>query len=128
TFLSLLRQGGLLFPFLSFLHTLETNHLAAGLQFANRLFKLFTVVLRLEMQQAYFENVVNTRPEFRQIERFTDEILGACLQSAKFVIWLRSDHKNRQVTARFDFLEAGHDLESVHAGHLEIEKDQIITV
>jgi hypothetical protein len=44
------------------------------------------------------------------------------------VIGLSSDHDHRQVAARFDLLQPLHHLKSIHAGHLKVEQDQVITV
>ena len=50
------------------------------------------------------------------------------LQRAQLVSRLGGDGQHRQVAVRFDFLQAFHHLESVHAGHLEIEQDQVVAV
>jgi hypothetical protein len=43
------------------------------------------------------------------------------------VIRLRGDREDRKIAVLFDFLQAFHHLESVHAGHLQIEQDQGVT-
>ena len=80
------------------------------------------------MQQAHFQNVMDTRAQFGQIERFADEIFGAGFERAQFVSRLRGDHEDRQIAALFDFFQTFHHLEAIHAGHLEIEQDQGIAV
>jgi hypothetical protein len=50
------------------------------------------------------------------------------LQRAQLVAWLRGDHEDRQVAIGFDFLQPFHHLESVQAGHLQIEQDQVVAV
>src|ERR1019366_5236838 len=81
-----------------------------------------------QVQQAHLQNIVNARPQLGQIERFADEILRPGLQRAQLVIRLRGDYEDRQVAVLFDFLQAFHHLESVHAGHLKIEQDQVVAV
>ncbi len=44
------------------------------------------------------------------------------------MIRLGGDHEDRKIAVRFDFLQAFHHLESVHAGHLKIEQDQVVAV
>ena len=44
------------------------------------------------------------------------------------MIRLGGDHQDGQVPVPFDFLEAFHHLESVHAGHLQIEQDQVVPI
>ena len=80
------------------------------------------------MQQAHFQNVVDARPQFGQVERFADEILGAGFERAQFVSRLGGDHQDRQIAVLFDFFQPFHHLEPVHAGHLEIQQDQGVTV
>ncbi len=80
------------------------------------------------MQQAHFQNIVNAGAQFGQIERFADEILGARFQRAQFVSGLGGDHQDRKIAVFLDFLQAFHHLESVHAGHLEIEQNQRVAV
>ena len=80
------------------------------------------------MQEPHFQNVVDARPQLGQIERFADEILRAGFERAQLVIRLRGDHEDRKIAVSFDFLQAFHHLESVHARHLEIEQDQAVTV
>ena len=119
--LSLLGQGQFLLAFLFLFQSFETNHLAASLQFPDRL-------LQPKVQQAHFQNVVDARAQLGQIERFADEILGAGLESPQFVRRLGGDHQDRKIAALFDFLQPFHHLESVHAGHLEVEQDEGIAV
>ncbi len=71
---------------------------------------------------------MDTCPQFGEIERFADEILGAGFESAQFVSRLRRDHDHRKIAALFDFLQSFHHLEAIHAGHLEIEQDQRIVI
>ena len=78
------------------------------------------------MQEAHFQNVVDARAQFGQVEGFADEILSAGFESAQFVRRLRRNHEDRKITVLFDFLEAFHHLKSVHAGHLQIEQDQAV--
>ena len=80
------------------------------------------------MQQAHFQHVVSARPHLGQFEWFADEILRAGLQRAQLVPRFGGDHEHRKIAFRFDFLKAFHYLESIHAGHLEIEQDQVVTV
>ena len=111
-----------------FLQGLEANDLAAGLQFPHGFFQRFAVVLRFEVQQPHFQNIVNARPKFGHIERLADEILGAGFERAQLVARLRGDHQDRQIAVAFDLLQPFHHLESIHAGHLEIEQDQAVTI
>ena len=99
-----MRQGQFLLALLLLLQGLEPNDLAAGLQFPHR-FLQRSVRLRLAMQQPHFQNVVDARPQFGQIERLADEILGSRFERAQLVIRLRSDDEHRQVAVRFDFLQ-----------------------
>ncbi len=41
---------------------------------------------------------------------------------------LCSDHQDREIAIPFDLLQPFHHLESVHAGHLEIEQNQTVTI
>src|SRR5206468_10696559 len=99
----------------------KTNHLAACLEFPDRL-------LRFQVQQPHLENVVNTREQFGQLKRFADEVLGAGSKGMEFLLRLRRNDENRKIAVLFDFLQAFHYLKSVHSRHLEIEKDQIVTI
>ena len=51
----------------------------------------------------------------------------AC-EGGQLVTRFGGDHEHRKVALRFDFLKAFHHLESIHAGHLEIEQDQVVAV
>jgi len=53
---------------------------------------------------------------------------SAGLQRAQLVAGLGRDYHDRQVAIRIVGIEACHHLESIHAGHLEIEQDQVIAV
>ena len=44
------------------------------------------------------------------------------------MIRLGGDHQHRKVAIRFDFLQSFHHLKAIHAGHLQIEQDQVIAV
>ena len=63
-----------------------------------------------------------------EIERFADEILSPGSQRAQLVTRLGGNHEDRKVAACFDFLQAFHHLESVQAGHLQVEQDQAVAV
>ncbi len=65
---------------------------------------------------------------FDQIKGFADEILRAGFQRPQFVARLGGDHEDRNVAVRFDLLQSFHHLESIHAGHLQIEQDQVVVV
>ena len=54
--------------------------------------------------------------------------LAPALQRAQLVSRLGGDHEHRKIAVRFDFLQAFHHLESIHAGHLQIEQDQVVVV
>ena len=41
---------------------------------------------------------------------------------------LGGNGQHRQVAIRFDFLQAFHHLEAIHAGHPQIEQDQVVVV
>src|ERR1039458_6634476 len=125
-FLSFLRQGQFLLALLSLLQGFETNHLAARLELPDGLLQHFAVVPGFQVQEAHVQNVVNARAQLGQIKRLADEILSAGFQSAQLVSRLRGDHEDRKIAVLFDFLQALHHLESVHAGHLEIEQDQAV--
>ncbi len=66
--------------------------------------------------------------DFDQIEGFADEILGAGLQGAQLVARLGGNHQHRQVGVGRVGLETFHHLESIHAGHLQVEQDQVVVV
>src|ERR1700694_2291428 len=89
---------------------------------------LIVMFLRFQMDQADFEHVVNSEQDFFEINWFTDKILRPGSQRAQLVIWLGGNHEDRQIPACFNFLQVVHDLETVHAGHLEIEQDQVVAV
>ena len=57
-----------------------------------------------------------------------DEILRAGGERAQLVVRLGGDHEHRKIAVRFDFLEAFHHLEAVHAGHQQIEQDQVVAI
>ena len=54
--------------------------------------------------------------------------LCAGLQRAQLVARLGGDHEDRKVAVRIVRLEAFHHLESIHAGHLQVEQDQVVAV
>ena len=99
-----------------------------GRAFPHRLLELLAVVLEPLVQQPHLQHVVDARPHFDQVERLADEILRAGLQRAQLVARLGGDHEHRQIAVRVVGLEAFHHLESVHAGHLQIEQDQVVVV
>ena len=71
---------------------------------------------------------MDARLDFDQVERLADEILCAGLQRAQLVAGLGGDHEDRKVAVRVVGLEAFHHLEAVHAGHLQVEQDQVVAV
>ena len=91
-------------------------------------FQFIIVALQFLVQQAHFEHVADARPDFDQIEGLADEIPRARLQGAHLVAGLRGDHEDRQVGVGSVGLETCDDLESVHAGHLQVEQDQVVGV
>ena len=99
-----------------------------GGPFLHRLFQHLVVVLEFLVQQPHFQHVVDARLDFDQIERLADEILGAGLQRAQLVAGLGGEHEDRKVAVRVVGLEAFHHLESIHAGHLQVEQDQVVAV
>src|SRR5450759_3161776 len=80
------------------------------------------------MQQSHLQHVVNARQHLGQLKRLANEIFRAGLESAQLVARLCRDDKHGKVTVRFELLETLHHLESVHAGHLKIEQDQVVAV
>jgi hypothetical protein len=82
----------------------------------------------LFVQQPHFEHVADARPDLDQIERLADEILCAGLQRAQLVTGLGGDHEDRKVIVRIVGLERFNHLEPVHAGHLQVEQDQVVAV
>jgi len=88
----------------------------------------FAVTAGRLVQQADFQHIVNPHQYFIQIERFADEVLGTALQCAQLVRRLGGDGQHRQIAFGFDFLEPFHHLESVHAGHLNIQQDQVVGI
>ena len=81
----------------------------------------------MPVQKPYFQHVVDTGLHFQQIKWFGNEILGARLQGPLLVIGLRCDGQNRRVTVGFDGFEALHDLESIHARHLQVQQNQVVS-
>ncbi len=55
-------------------------------------------------------------------------ILRPGFQRAQLVPREGCYHENRKITVGLDLLQALHHLESVHAGHLKIEQDQVVTI
>ena len=99
-----------------------------GRPFADRLFQHLVEILELLVQQPHLQHVVDARLDFDQIERLADEILRAGLQRAQLVTRLGREHDDREVAVGIVRLEALHHLESIHAGHLQIEQDQVVGV
>ena len=91
-------------------------------------FQRAAVFLELLVQQAHFQHVVNTRFGFHQVKWFADEILRAGGQRPQLVARLGGDHEYRKIAIGFDFLQAFHHLEAIHAGHLQIEQNQVVVV
>ena len=56
------------------------------------------------------------------------KIAGASFQSAQLVFGLGGNYEDRKITFSLDLLERLHDLESVQCWHLQVEKDQVVTV
>jgi hypothetical protein len=54
--------------------------------------------------------------------------LAPLFRARSFVIGLRRQHQDGQIAARLDFLQAFHHLESIEAGHQDIEQDQVVAV
>ena len=63
-----------------------------------------------------------------RVKRFADEILRAGCQRPQLVARLGRDHEYRKIAIGFDFLQPFHHLEAIHAGHLQIEQDQVVVV
>jgi len=80
------------------------------------------------VQQPDLDHVVNPNQHLRYVERLADEVLRAGFQRAQLVRRLSRNDQNGKIASRFDFLQVLHDLEAVHAGHLQIEQDQVIAV
>ena len=95
-----------------------------GGPFLHRLLEHLAVTLELPVQQPHFQHVVDARLDFHQIERLADEIPCAGLQRAQLVAGLGGDHEDRQVAVGIVGLQAFHHLESVHAGHLQVEQNR----
>ena len=71
---------------------------------------------------------MDARLDLEQVEGLADEILGAGLQRAQLVPRLRRDHHHREVAVGGVGLERFDHLEAVHAGHLQVEQDQVVAV
>lgn len=72
--------------------------------------------------------ILRTEQGLDEIERFADEILHPGLQGAQLVLRMGGDHEYRQIAVGFDLLQSLHHLESVQAGHFQIEQNQIVAV
>ena len=99
-----------------------------GGAFANGFLEHLVLQGELPVQKSNFQHVVNPDVHLGQIERFTDEVLCAGFQRAHLVTWLSRQHDDRKVRIGTVGLERFHDLEAVHAGHVQIEQDQVIVV
>lgn len=108
--------------------TLVNDRLSARFQFMHFPLKFLAVLQRFPVQQTHFQHIANPHQHLRQIKWLADEVFRTGLQCAQFVIRLGGDDDHRKVAVRLDFLEAFHDLEPVHAGHLQIKQDQVIVV
>ena len=72
--------------------------------------------------------VVDPHQHLDDVERLADEVLGAGLAARAACGGLGGHDEDRQVAVRLDLLQALHHLEPVHAGHLEVEQDQVVAV
>lgn len=63
-----------------------------------------------------------------QIEWLADEILRAGLQCPQLMARLSGDDEYRKVAGGFYFLQAFQHLKAIHAGHFQIEQNQIVEV
>ena len=54
--------------------------------------------------------------------------LAPGLQGPQFVTGLCGDHQDGQVIVRIAGLQRFDHLESIHAGHLQVEQDQVVAV
>ena len=99
-----------------------------GRAFLHCLFQHLVVIFEFLVQQPHFQHVVDARLDFDQVKRFADEILRAGGERTQLVARLGGDHEHRKIAIGFDFLQAFHHLEAIHAGHLQIEQDQVVVV
>ena len=102
--------------------------LSLGHHLIEQLLQLFVLAVDLDVQQANLEHVVDARQHLGDIERFADEVFRTGFERAELVIRLGRDHQDRKVSIFLDVLQSFHHLEAVHAGHLEIEHNQVVAI
>jgi len=101
----------------------------AGEGVVQRQFLLGAAVLgQLFIEQAHFEHVMDALVHFQQVEGLADEVARAGFQGRDLETRLGGKRQHRQVAAFFDFLQAFHHLETVQAGHLQVEQDQVVVM
>ena len=102
--------------------------LEIGRPFLHPLLQHVVCKLQRLVQEAHFQHVVNPRQHLGQRKRLADEVLGAGLEGAQLLSRLRADDQHRKVAVRCNFLESLHDLESIHAGHHQVQQDEVVRV
>src|SRR5665647_612086 len=91
-------------------------------------FQRTVLVFELLVQQAHFQHVVDAPLDFDLVKRFGYEIFRAGGQRPQLVARLGRDREDWRITLGFDVLQAFHHLETIHAGHLQIEQNQVVVV
>jgi hypothetical protein len=76
----------------------------------------------------HFDRIANARAEFGHVEGLADEVAGSGFEGAQFVVWLRGDDQDGEITLALDLFELLHDFEAVHDGHLKVEEDQAVAI
>ena len=102
---------------------------AKALQFgralAHRAFEQGVVVTRGAVQQPHFEHVADAREHFERVEGLADEVARARFQRRQLGVRVGGDHQHGQVAFQFQRAQGIHHVVAAHAGHHQVEDDQV---
>jgi hypothetical protein len=89
---------------------------------------LFVKFLSLQTQQSHLQQVLHPCQNLGDVERFAQKIQSTDLQCPQFFIGLGGDDQNRQDAVTLYAFEALHYLKTVHLWHIQVQKDQVVSV
>ncbi|MNS86649.1 hypothetical protein D3C72_1205590 [compost metagenome] len=102
---------------------------AKALQFgralAHRAFEQGVVVARGAVQQPHFEHVADAREHLERVEGLADEVARARFQRRQLGVRVGGDHQHGQIAFQLQRTQGIHHLVAAHAGHHQVEDDQV---
>ncbi len=86
------------------------------------------VVAAAGVEQPHLQHIADAREQLVVVVGLAQEVLGAGLERAQLVVRLGGHHQHRQVLLGLDLAQAVEHFEAVHAGHVQVQHDQVVVV